>query len=48
LMVVIKTGMIDFKEMQKRIRVLSVPIGDGGIPDFSNFGDDDKKKPTFN
>jgi predicted ATP-grasp superfamily ATP-dependent carboligase len=48
LMIATTTGMIDYKEMVKRVKVLSVPIGDGGIPDFSNFGDDDEKKPTFN
>jgi hypothetical protein len=35
--------------MSKNIKVISMPLGGGNdTPDFPSFGDDDKKKPTFN
>jgi hypothetical protein len=43
------TGMINLKEMAKNIKVHTVQVGGGDdIPDFPGFGDNDKKKPTFN
>lgn len=48
LVIATTTGMINLKEMGKNIKVLSIPVGGDGTPDFPSFGDDDKKKPTFN
>jgi len=48
LVIATTTGMINLKEMSKNIKVLSIPIGEDGTPNFPSFGNDDKKKPTFN